>query len=546
MGLESAFEAANLLGLSPIGSRALSSRPHPQDLALVVPEKLDDFPRPEGRYPLFDSPARQALARKLEDALAPLEPHVAVLDSVRALALPDATCIVAGQQPGLFGGPLFNTYKALHVAKLARALSKFWDKPVVPVLWNHADDHDIAEAHHAWFINQHVDLVKLHLAGTSSGRTPLSHITCTEGWHGLAALEEQLADLLAAEPFDAGTLQLAMPREGETLSRAWTRFHLDLFGHLGVVVLEPEWIRDELSESLAELVAPSPEAALQAGASRLRSAGFDVAIEPQTAALVYNLQADARHALRLGGDGWRFDHEPGSRTASELAAEIVCAKANYNAGALLRPLVQDMALPVSAYVGGWGELAYHAQLGELRQERGLDPGVFVPRASCTLTDARCRRSLRRLDQRVGEFIADARGPKANMAPSAKATDNQTADKLRALGSELRAALLQERDALDALDPALAPQLKRTANQTRNLIERLAKRVERVTSNHAGTGRRGRRRLEANLFPRAGPQERTITTTQLVARFGRDWIDELFQALDPIPLEHLVAHIDPHQ
>lgn len=545
MGLELDFEAADLFGLTALSTEALSSRPNPRALGLTIPRTLDDIARPEGRHPLFDGPARRELAHKLEASLAPLEPHVAVLDSVRALAQPDATCVVAGQQPALFGGPLFNCYKALHIAKLARSLAERWNKPVVPILWNHADDHDIAEAHHAWFVNPHVDLVKLHLSGASSGRMPLSAFTCDNQRHDLAALAARLADLFADAPHAQGLAEKLTPQHGETLARAWTRLHLEWFGHLGVVVLEPDWIRNELSESLASLVTPSPVDALVAGSQRLKSVGLDVAIKPTTAALVFHLEDGLRRALRPGGDGWRYDDEPGSRTAAELAAEVVCDKAAYNAGALLRPLVQDMALPVSAYVGGWGELAYHAQLAELRRERGLDPGVFVPRASCTLTDARCRRALRQQDLGVGAYLrtASRTGPPTAPTPAAATDGSESAQRLRTLARDLHASLHAERPALERIDASLDPQLRRTANQARKLIERLAERVERVASNRSGTARRGQRRLASFLFPRGGPQERTLTTAEMLARFGNTWIDELFEALDPLPTEHLIARLD---
>lgn len=542
MGLEITFEAADLFGLSPLSALALSGRPNPAGLDLVIPKSLADIPAPSDLDPRFDSTTRQELASELEAAIAPLSPHVAVLESIRSLRQEAVTCIVAGQQPGLFGGPLFNSYKALHVAKLAQALSQKWGKPVVPILWNHADDHDISEVHHAWFINEHHDLSKLHLPNTSSGRTPLSELLCDKFDNNLDGLRARFSDVLSHEPHSGPLVELAMPRHGESLARAWTRFHLDLFGHLGVVVVEPNWIRNKLSESLAELVSPHPIKALTKANARLKSAGFTPAIEASTAALVFQVQNQTRTALRPHKDGWQLDGEPGSRTPAELAAEIIGAKSNYSAAALLRPLTQDMALPVSAYVGGFGELAYHAQLAELRQDFGLSKGVFVPRLSCTLTDARCRRSLRQLGKRTGDFL---RNPSS--APSNQTTPAHTAPaRLRDAAQALRESLYQERETLEALDPQLPAQLKRTVSQTRNLIDRLAERVERIAANETGSSQRGLRRIEATLFPRSSPQERMITSAQFVARFGRDWIDELFLSIDALPTEHLIAHIDPHQ
>jgi hypothetical protein len=93
--------------------------------------------------------SRAALAARLELCLATLRPHVAVLDSIRALKEPGASLVVTGQQPGLLVSPLLSLYKALQALRLARRLAQAWERPVVALFWNHADDHDIAEVHHA-------------------------------------------------------------------------------------------------------------------------------------------------------------------------------------------------------------------------------------------------------------------------------------------------------------------------------------------------------------------------------------------------------------
>ncbi len=63
----------------------------------------------------------------------------------RQLAQPGAVALVTGQQPVLFGGPLFVIYKALATLQIAEALARHRRAPVVPIFWIAADDHDFAE-----------------------------------------------------------------------------------------------------------------------------------------------------------------------------------------------------------------------------------------------------------------------------------------------------------------------------------------------------------------------------------------------------------------
>jgi len=219
--LELQYLPADVLGLAEWSARALAERPRPSHLqGMTLPRELGQFPRPAEH---LEPAARAELSETLERELARFQPHVAVLESVRALRTSGTFVLVAGQQPALLGGPLYDLYKALHVVVLARALARRWEAPVVPLFWNHADDHDIAEVHHLWIQNPNLDLRKVSLAGLSSGRTLLSRIVFDEERHRLGALGELLRQNLWEGPEQERALALFLPRAGETFSGAFTR-----------------------------------------------------------------------------------------------------------------------------------------------------------------------------------------------------------------------------------------------------------------------------------------------------------------------------------
>ena len=545
---------ADVLSPSDLARRVISGALQLDGLPL--PRCLSDIPRPAERR---DEEARAALAESLEEGLAPLAPPVAVLDSVRALAKPGTWAVVTGQQPGLLAGPLYSLHKALHAAALARDLTRAWKTPVVPVFWNHGDDHDVAEANRTFFQNENLDVEKLSLRGLSSGRQPLSAILLDEETHGLEALATRLRSILPPGPAREAALELFLPRPGESIARAFTRTLTGLLGSQGLVVVEPDWIREDLSRALAGLVSgPSgsgaaglPEA-LAAGAHALAATDLPVAIDPAAAALLFHVDEDGRRALRPGGDGYRYDGEPGSRTAAELAAEIIQEPAAWSAGTLLRPLVQDAVLPTAAVIGGWGELAYQAQLGPARDLAGLPPVPFLPRVSITLTDAECRASLAKTELAAAGILAgEALTVKEGGAEGSpiSGTHRAVAD-LREAAERLRADLLSLRPALAEVDPSLVAGLKRAADQARKGVLRVADKAARVVDNQSGGSRRHKRRLAATLMPRGIPQERMAGPLPWVARFGTSWIDELLSEIDPFAPEPLLVHLsvdgDPPQ
>ena len=54
--------------------------------------------------------------------------------------------VTTGQQPGLFGGPVYSWSKAMGALALADALERATGMPVAPVFWAATDDSDFAEA----------------------------------------------------------------------------------------------------------------------------------------------------------------------------------------------------------------------------------------------------------------------------------------------------------------------------------------------------------------------------------------------------------------
>ncbi|MFM7295919.1 MAG: bacillithiol biosynthesis cysteine-adding enzyme BshC [Planctomycetota bacterium] len=525
--------SADALGLPLFAKRAQ------QVPGFVVPRTLEDIAQ---RDDTWLPEERVELSLALERGIAPHQPHVAVLDGARQLALPGACCVVTGQQPGFLGGPLYSLLKALHAIRLARSLAQAWERPVVPLFWNHADDHDVAEVHHAWVLNENLDLQRLGLAGLSSGKQPVSRIVLREDKQHMSAVREALRQLYGRQPFGESAIELFLPRDGETFANAFTRAMTELLSPHGLVVLEPDWIREPLSRVLARIVARSElPRALARGEELLREHGAPVAIESSSAALLYRVDERGRHALRMGGEGFRYDGEEGSRTGAELAAEIVQSPTSWSAGALLRPLLQDSVLPSVAYVGGWGELNYLAQLGPLRNATDVAHTAAVPRWSATLIESETADTAAQLEVEVADVLA-TRGK--SLAEEEEEPPPAVVTELREIALRAARELVARKAALAELDRGLAANLPRTGDQIRSLVDKLCEKAERVHANRAGRGRRLVRRVTNALCPRGELQERVLPVLPFLARHGSDWIGELLDALGPLATGHILVQFPP--
>ncbi len=550
MSLAIEFAPIDRFGLGAFALKALAERPHPAHLGVFMPRSAAEIaPPPEVDGALLE---RAELVAALADRTrARLEPradaavHEGIAASLGRLALEGTSVVVCGQQPGFLGGPLLDALKTLHTIRLARELERAFARPVVPLFWNHGDDHDANEVQGVHLVNRNFDVAKVGLASFGASRRALSHRPVEREAQHLAAVGAHLGELFLAGPRAQRILDLLMPRDGETLVAARTRSWLELFGAHGLLVLEPDGLRAAHGRALARLVLAHPGAQLAAANARLQPVADRVpALDPdRLPPLLFHLADGERRAARpLPTGGWRLDGEDdgAERTDEELAATVQAAPSAWSAGALLRPLVQDMLLPVAAYVGGPGELGYHARLLELRRSNGVQNTPFVLRVSGAVTTADLRDSAARLDVAIADYLRDP------LPLTPKKTHKSTPLVIQTLEDTARrhrAELLELRTALGEIEPGLAHNLRRAATNGEEMVLKITSKALKIASNQLGKGRRHERRLAAYLAPLGRPQERVLGLACFLAAAGEDWLAELLGEMDPFPTEGILIHLD---
>ncbi len=84
-------------------------------------------------------------------ALAPaIEAKGIAADRLQRVAREGGVVVTTGQQPGLFGGPIYTWSKAVSALALADALEDATGIPAAPLFWGATDDADYAEASVTW------------------------------------------------------------------------------------------------------------------------------------------------------------------------------------------------------------------------------------------------------------------------------------------------------------------------------------------------------------------------------------------------------------
>jgi uncharacterized protein YllA (UPF0747 family) len=417
--------------------------------------------------------------------------------------------VTTGQQPGLFGGPVYTIAKALTALALSDAIEERTGVPAAPLFWAATDDADFLEASVAHLADGAGGLRELRLASEPAAGTPMSDVPL--GRTGMKALVAQLKQACGSAPHPQYVdMAVAAFSGATTLGDAYVTFLRELLQPLGIAVLDAshESYRRAAEPLLRAALARAPaiEQALTATTAALKDAGFAAQVDDDRGlSLVFEIAngVKRRLAVSAGGRGG---------AARVLAPNV-----------LLRPVVEREILPTVTYVGGPGEIAYFVQSNAVTRCLELDPLVVTPRWSCTVIEPFARRALDRLGvewRELGELHAVERrlAEQALPADVASAWKTLRSDVQRSIGEFRRRVqphdLLPEA-VLDGVERSLQHRLSRAE---RRLLAAVKRREEST--------RRDLAVASSALFPMGKRQERVLSYVPMLARGGDVLLDHM--------------------
>jgi bacillithiol biosynthesis cysteine-adding enzyme BshC len=324
--------------------------------------------------------------------------------NVERLRAADAVAVVTGQQPALFGGPLYNLLKAATAVGLARTLEARSGRPHVPVFWIANDDHSLGSLDHVGAIRPDGSLERIAWEhGREHGTEPVSAVR-------LDAAVARALDALPPGDEHVRALLVDTFRPGELLSDCFGRLLARLFD--GLVVIDPADVRARrlgMPALAAELDFPSPSTdAAAVATSRVDELGFRPQVPLRADRLNLFHGQPQRFRVRAGAEGFQVDPRGEHIGRDQLRARFAANPDEFGPNVLLRPLYQDALFPTVAYVAGPSEIAYFAQLRPVYARFGFPMPVIYPRRSATLLDADHADALRAAGLGVEDVLRDVR------------------------------------------------------------------------------------------------------------------------------------------
>lgn len=437
-------------------------------------------------------------------ALAPaLDAKGVAAQRLQRVAGSGGVVVTTGQQPGLFGGPLYTWFKAMSALALADELERRTGVAAAPLFWAATDDSDFAEAS-ATTVSVPGGAEVIRIESEAESGLPMSAVPLGDLGPQLDALTRACGSAPNGAPLEAVRAAYAA---GVTVGDAYVRLLRAILEPAGVAVLDASHpaVRAAGRPLLEKALARGGEldAALQQRSRALKEAGHRAQVAHVAGrTLVFRTGDNGRHRVRV-------------READGMAG---AGFPDLSPNVLLRPVMERAILPTVAYVGGPAEIAYFAQVSAVADDLGARRPLIVPRWSGVIVEPHVRKVLDRIGADVDDF-ADPHAVEARVA-----REHLPAGIVEALGkarSRIQSALGDLENA-DSSAEVLPPTVLEGAR--RQLLHKLDRLERRYV---AAAKRKGSELLtevataRGALYPNGVPQERALNVIPLLARYGDD-------------------------
>jgi uncharacterized protein YllA (UPF0747 family) len=424
-----------------------------------------------------------------------------VAEEVHRWARGETFTIIAGQQVGFAGGPIYT------LAKLAGMLKRKRDNEqrgiaTTVFFWLATEDHDFAEV--------------ATLALPKRDPKQQRDLTILRTRHADSKLT--VGTLPIPEDLTRALLEyLDIPRP------AWLREGItfrDSFAELITTAVDAKFILvDALLPELRRAGAPlfnnilakwdAIHHALDQRASALESAGYTPQVVPRPG---------ERHTLLFELD----DH---GRRQVITAPRPLASPERTSTSALTRPLLQDSVLRPDLFVGGPSEVAYYAQIAPLHELLGVPMPRVSLRAHEMLAPKRVVRTVARFDIKPEEIFAGADALLSAREPAGVAEVKNLAQKAR---RQLAEQITRIGEIALPAEHALARAINKSIGHIEYHFDKLSERAIRGLARKDRERYAAVRELVATLRPDGEPQDRVTGWFGYWAQYGQHLIERMIE------------------
>ncbi|MDQ3283912.1 MAG: bacillithiol biosynthesis BshC [Acidobacteriota bacterium] len=413
----------------------------------------------------------------------------------------ECVTLIAGQQVGFAGGPLYTLAKIASLVRMKRDLEKN-GQPAIAFFWLATEDHDFDEVAtlNVPMRNGQLDLLCMRAVRAADSRAVVGSQPIP------ASLIEQLLTVY----------KLPRPnwlREGITFRDSFAELIASIFGSEVVLIdaLLPELRRagEPLFRSIEEK-RTDIQRLLHERATALESAGYNeqvVAREGNEYTLLFQIDDQGRRQPTTD------NREPTTTSTS----------------ALTRPLLQDFVLQPDVFLGGPAEVAYYAQIAPLHNLLGIPMPRVALRGHVLVAPKRIARAFERYAIDPAEVFRNTDAILAEREPEGVA-------RIRELTEEGKRELMQRIESISELalpaDHSLAGSIQRSIGHLEYHFNKLSERAIKGLVRKDKERYTAARELVATLYPDRHVQDRVVSWFAYWCEFGERVVEGVVEEVEP--------------
>ncbi|MEW6413371.1 MAG: bacillithiol biosynthesis cysteine-adding enzyme BshC [Candidatus Zixiibacteriota bacterium] len=468
-------------------------------------------------------------------------------ENINKLRKDDAVCVFAGQQAGLFGGPLLVMYKALAVVKAAAEYERQLGRPVVPMFWIAGDDHDFEEVNHTFVINRASEVARISYDTPPDVAVSVSKVVFVDE-NALAKAKDSLKQSLGETDF-TGELYDLIDRSytgSETFVSAFGKMMAELTADFGLVFFSPgdKRAKQRAARLFKAIVENEKEigALFSATNEQLRGYGYHLQVQKDETATHLFYEHDGRKAIHRSSDGYMVGEM--KMTREQLISEIDAHSERFSPDVMTRPVLQSYLFPVVSQKGGGAEIAYLAQINGIFEIFDLTAPYYRARPSITVIEKRFEKMMKEhgigFEELAGDIEQVINRVLARSFP----------DDIESRFDEFRGRLGEHFQQF--VDEALQfdPALRKVAEQTMGKIDYNVKAFEaKVFSSHKKKSQETRERiyrLHDALRPGRNFQERAVNISYFLSKYGRGFVDFIYDRMESEEMAHQLVYLSEMQ
>lgn len=489
---------------------------------------------------------RNQLCDALEDMNTACGASEKTLENIKKLRENNCVAVVTGQQAGLFSGPLYTIYKALSAVKMTECL-RGRGFNAVPVFWIATEDHDFEEVSKTFVLGRTGELDELkNEPKRCYENLPVGTIQLDESIR--ETVKELFEDLSSTEFTDELRELIEQSWTPETyFGDAFAKLLTGLFADYGLIILCP------LDPRLKQLAAPIYKQAIEKSAEivdalrkrsdELQEKGYhaQVLVGEDYFPLFWQAKDKTRNALKKSAQG-TFKTKDNSRefTLEELAEIAEKEPTRFSPSVVLRSVVQDYILPTICYFGGAAEIAYFAQSGEVYRILDRPNTPIFHRQSFTVIEPKHNKTLDKYELELKDLLVGYE----NLLPQIveKYLNSDTAKIFAEAEEKINIELNRLDQNLSQIEPTLADNLAKRRRKIIYHIGAMRNKFHHAQIRKDATLQRQIETMFTALLPHKHLQERTLNVNYFLNRYGFNFVDWIYQAIDLDDKGHRVIYL----